>query len=73
MFLFSSVAFLFRWAYWLVFNLGWFALTVVPMIGLLGLAAAAYFQPDELMLVLRTIVGQEVDMGSDGVDHVPVV
>ncbi|CAM9542491.1 unnamed protein product [Laminaria digitata] len=72
-FLWSTVSFLVRWTYWLVVTLLWCALTAIPVLGLLGLALAAFFRPDELIIVLRTIAGMEVDTGSDGVDYVPVV
>lgn len=45
----------------------------IPMAGLVFLASAYWFQRDELMLLLGTLLGQEVDTGSDGVDYVPVV
>lgn len=71
------MAFLFRWAFLLVFSLLWLAWKVIPLAGLMFLALAYWFQREELLLILRTLVGQlvgqEVDTGSDGVEYVPVV
>lgn len=71
------MAFLFRWAFLLLFSLLWLAWKVIPVAGLVFLALAYWFQHDELLLLLRTlvgqVVGQEVDTGSDSVEYVPVV
>ena len=61
------------WTFWLATTLASFLLTAIPVLGLLGLALAVAFKPEELMLVLKTIIGEDGDAGSESVDPVPVV
>lgn len=50
------------------------ALTLIPILGLVGLGLAVFYHPNELVaVVLKAVYGEESDVGPEDVERAPLV
>lgn len=66
--------FLVKAAFWLIRTAVTLTLTVIPLAGLVALVLAVVYRPEELATVVRGLITQEYETGSEDEDPpVPLV